>query len=179
MSSIITYKRRNIDPCNPENSQIDIEDIAHSLSLICRAGGQFDTFYSVAQHSVACCNEARARGYSKEIQLFCLLHDGSEAYLADITRPVKSQLSQYLVFEKRLQDKIYNKFVGKLPTNEQQKIIDEIDNTMLYYEFKSIMNYEIKKGDFQLNISLDTKFRGFDYAEKEYLSLFCSLFSMS
>lgn len=179
MSSIITYKRHHIDPCNPKQSEIDIEDIAHALSLLCRAGGQFDTFYSVAQHSVACCNEAMARGYSKEIQLFCLLHDASEAYLADITRPVKAQLLQYLVFEERLQSEIYNKFVGKLPTKEQQKIIDEIDNTMLYYEFKKIMNYEIKNGDFKINVAIDAKFRGFDYAEKEYLSLFCSLFCLS
>ena len=38
-------------------------------------------FYSVAQHSIACAEEAKARGYSARVQLGCLLHDASEACL--------------------------------------------------------------------------------------------------
>lgn len=178
MSKITTYTRKRMDPCHPEMKDIDIEDIAHALSMMTRAGGQFDTFYSVGQHCIACATEAEARGYSKDVQLFCLLHDASEAYLADITRPVKAQLPDYLIYEKRLQDIIYNKFLGRLPDEEEQEKIDSIDNSMLYFEFLEIMKREIREGDFEINIKLDTAFRGFDYTEKEYLSLFCSLYCL-
>jgi hypothetical protein len=40
-----TGKRLDLDP--PDPSQIDIEDIAHSLSMLCRFNGQCNKFYSV------------------------------------------------------------------------------------------------------------------------------------
>lgn len=179
MSKITTFTKRRIDPCNPEINDIVIEDIAHSLSLMCRAGGQFPFFYSVGQHSVACAKEAEARGYSKDVQLFCLLHDASEAYIADITRPVKKELPDYLVYEERLQNMIYKKFLGRLPEEEEQEKISLIDNTMLYFEFEKIMDYKIFDGDFELYAPLDTAFYGFEDTEKEFLSLFCMLYCLS
>ena len=81
MSAIHTFSGKKIDPCAPDSAALSVEDIAHALSLICRAGGHFPQFYSVCQHSVACAREAAARGYSVRLQLLCLLHDASEAYL--------------------------------------------------------------------------------------------------
>lgn len=37
----------------------------------------------------------------------CLLHDASEAYLADITRPVKKSMDEYFVWEERLQKAVF------------------------------------------------------------------------
>ena len=124
MSSFLTFSGHEIDPCNPETDQIFIEDIAHALSMICRAGGHFQQFYSVAQHCIACSKEAQARGLGKREQLFCLLHDASEAYIADITRPVKSQMPEYLVFENRLQNMIYRKYLGQIPNDTKKHIND-------------------------------------------------------
>ena len=92
MSYILTYKKKEFYPLSPKTEDIDIEDIAHALSLLCRANGHFKHFYSVGLHSLNCAYEAMARGYSENVVLGCLLHDGSEAYLADITRPVKKPL---------------------------------------------------------------------------------------
>ena len=78
MSFITTYTKKYFDPLNVDESLLDIKDIAHALSLICRGNGHVQYFYSVAQHSLACAKEAKARGYSKEVILGCLLHDGSE-----------------------------------------------------------------------------------------------------
>jgi 5'-deoxynucleotidase YfbR-like HD superfamily hydrolase len=50
--------------------------------------------------------EAKSRGYSNRIQLACLLHDASEAYLSDVTRPVKAELPQYKEIEAPLQETI-------------------------------------------------------------------------
>jgi hypothetical protein len=87
-------------PLNPDPNKIHIEDIAHSLSLMCRANGHFTRFYSIAQHAINCANEAKACGLSERVQKACLLHDASEAYLSDIMRPVKEHIATYLKIEK-------------------------------------------------------------------------------
>lgn len=99
MSCITTYTGKNFDPLDVDESLLDIKDIAHALSLMCRGNGHVQHFYSVAQHSLACAKEAKERGYSKEIILGCLFHDASEAYLSDVTRPIKKELTYYLEVE--------------------------------------------------------------------------------
>lgn len=172
MSKMITYTRKRPDPCDIAPDDIDIRDIAHALSLICRAGGQFPTFYSVGQHCIACAREAEARGYSKRLQLACLLHDASEAYIADIIRPVKSQLPDYYLFEKNIQDKIYKKFLKCLPSDEEQKLITDVDDGMLCYEFTAIMNHKVREESPEILTKPDIRFYGFEKTEKEFLKLF-------
>ena len=92
MSEILTFTGKMFDPIHPDPALIDIRDIAHALSCLARANGHFPTFYSVGQHCLNCAREAIARGYSRRVQLACLLHDASEAYLSDVTRPVKAEL---------------------------------------------------------------------------------------
>src|SRR5699024_6977623 len=87
--------------------EIRTEDIGHALSLICRANGQCSHFYSVAQHSLNCAEEAHKRNLSTRVQLGCLLHDASEAYISDIIRPVKKELGAYKRIEEKLQNEIY------------------------------------------------------------------------
>ena len=113
MSYITTVTGKHFDPMDPGNQEFDIVDIAHALSLICRGNGHIRFFYSVAQHSIACAEEAIARGYSPEVILGCLLHDASEAYLSDVTRPVKKELPQYLMAEEKLQRAIWQHFIGR------------------------------------------------------------------
>ena len=69
MSCITTYTKKNFDPLNVDESLLDIKDIAHALSLICRGNGHVQHFYSVAQHSLACAKEAKVRCYRKEVIL--------------------------------------------------------------------------------------------------------------
>lgn len=70
------------------------------------------------------------------------MHDASESYLADIVRPVKRSLTKYLEIEKKMQDTIYEKFVGEI-TEEDRKIISEIDDAMLYLEFYTLAGEEV------------------------------------
>ncbi len=143
MSEIMTYSKKMFDPVHPAVELIDIGDIAHSLSLLCRANGHFPHFYSVAQHCLNCMNEAAARGYSKRIQLGCLLHDASEAYLSDVTRPVKALLPQYLDVEKGVQDAIFDKWISPALTDEERAQIFLIDDEILYFEFSRLMDYAL------------------------------------
>ena len=140
MSAIMTYTGTMFDPLNPQLDQIDSRDIAHALSMLCRANGHFKSFYSVGQHCVNCMQEAAARGYSRKVQLACLLHDASEAYLSDITRPVKQKLPQYLEIEKPLQEAILNKYLAEPLTQEEWKQVQDIDDAMLYHEFLALMD---------------------------------------
>ncbi len=61
-----------------------------------RANGHFPVFYSVAQHSLAlCCNGAGRRAQQQGGSGVSADSDASEAYLSDITRPVKGCLPEY------------------------------------------------------------------------------------
>ena len=139
MEHIVTFTGEEFTPLDPDINQIHIEDIAHSLSLLCRANGHIDYFFSIAQHSINCANEAKARGHSARVQLACLLHDASEAYISDITRPVKLYLTQYKEIEKRLQDMIYTRFLGAALPEAEYKPVNQIDNDMLVCEFDTLM----------------------------------------
>ena len=145
MSYITTVTGIHFYPLNPNPKDIDIEDIAHALSLICRANGHFRHFYSVAQHCIACAEEAIERGYSPEVILGCLLHDASEAYLCDVTRPVKKHIPQYLQAEEKLQEVIWKRFIGRELTDAEKKLIFEIDDDILSMEFRLLMPEDLNE----------------------------------
>ena len=95
----------NFKVFNPDINQINIEDIAHALSHLCRYGGHSDIFYSVAQHSLAVSYLVKP-----ENALCGLLHDATEAYLIDLPRPIKYQIQQYRDMEEVLYTIIAKKF---------------------------------------------------------------------
>lgn len=137
--NIMTYTGLFMDPLAPEPEQVRIEDIAHALSMISRANGHFPEVHTVAQHCLECAVEAKARNLPRQTQLFCLLHDGAEAYLGDFIQPVKARMEGYREAEDHLLDMIYRKFAGRTPSEEEQKAVKEIDKTLLYFEFLHYM----------------------------------------
>ena len=175
MSAIHTFSGKKIDPCAPDSAALSVEDIAHALSLICRAGGHFPQFYSVCQHSVACAREAAERGYSVRLQLLCLLHDASEAYLADITRPVKAQLPQYGDYEARLQSLIYETFAGGAPTADEQKQLSAVDDCMLRAEFLHFMDVDLLPNGGTLLTAPAFSLQPFDEAAGAFIALYQTL----
>jgi uncharacterized protein len=115
----------------PTAEMICIEDIAHALSMQCRFGGHLPFFYSVAQHSLFCCDQV-----DDEHKLAALLHDASEAYLLDIPRPIKNRLANYKEIENGLMYEIANKFGFQWPLHEKVKEVDEL---ALQMEWDEIM----------------------------------------
>ncbi len=175
MSHITTYTGVRMYPAEPKTSDFHIEDIAHALSLMTRANGHFETFYSVAQHCIACTLEARARGYSKRVQLGCLLHDASEAYISDITRPVKTLLPKYLEVESKLQNMIWEKWLGSPLSSDEYKQVFEIDDAMLYFEFMHFTGEQVIEEQPPLLAEINYDFKDFLLVEDEYLKLFNQL----
>lgn len=172
---ISTYTGIHMSPLDPKKEDICIEDIAHALSLMVRANGHFKEFYSVAQHCLDCVCVARAEGRSDREVLACLLHDASEAYLADITRPVKASMPEYRSIEKRLQDTIYEAFhIGRLTERELQ-IIKRIDDACLYYEFLHFKGERLFDAPPQIAVKPEHRVRSFAEVEEEFLAEFQKL----
>jgi hypothetical protein len=89
----------------PRAEDIDIHDIAAALSKLCRFTGHVKTFYSVAQHSYLV-----AKIVPPEHALQALLHDASEAYIGDVSSPLKHQLPEYRAIEARIEAAIFKRF---------------------------------------------------------------------
>ena len=163
---------------NPEKELLRLEDIAHSLSLICRANGHMTHFYSVGQHSIACAKEALAREFSPRVALGCLLHDASEAYLSDVTRPIKHEMTRYLEVEKRLQEMIWEYFIpGEMLSDEEQKQIFEIDDEMLVWEFSRLMPELYRKKEARICADISAEFAEMKFIEGEFLGLYQQIVS--
>ena len=171
MSELTTYTGKLFDPTNPNIDGIDIVDIAHALSLLCRGNGHVKHFYSVGQHSISCYREAKARNYSKKVQLACLFHDGSEAYLSDITRPVKPKLPEYLIIEDKLQNIIWQKFIKEPLSEKDLKQVFAIDDDILSYEFEHLMPKQISDNYKNLLTKPDLSFVNPALVKKEFLDI--------
>lgn len=172
---ITTYTKKHFTPLTPDPWDLDIMDIAHALSLMVRANGHFPEFYSVAQHSLHCAKEAIARKADPRLVLLCLLHDASEAYIADVTRPLKKNMPNYLEAESKLQDAIYITLVGGLPDETEKAFIKTIDDTLLYHEFYHYMGERLFDEEPVLYSNPQFETLPFKQSENEFLWMYAEL----
>lgn len=172
---IMTHSKINVDPFDIQPEDVNIKDIAHSLSMMARANGHFKYFFSVAQHSINCFIEAKNRGKSKRIQLACLLHDAAEAYIADIPRPVKNRLLGYVQIEQDIIDVIFSVFGLSDISVEEYHIIDEIDNALLYYEFDELMGIKLTKDKPYISKRHDFANKDIEVVCSDFITCFNSL----
>lgn len=110
-------------PLTPRPEDIHIRDIAQGLGNICRFTGQCRTFFSVAQHSILV-----ALLCPVEDRLWGLLHDAAEAYIADVSRPVKylAEMQPYRNRERLIQSVIARRFGLSMPIPPTVKKADNI-----------------------------------------------------
>lgn len=128
-----------VNPLAFDESMVNIDSIAHALSNQCRFNGHTKQFYSVAQHSLIVSMLCQT-----EDALSGLLHDASEAYLADIPRPLKhSELFRpYLIIEKNIQRIVCAKFA--LP-EQMPDSVREADDYALGWERRDLMTPGIEE----------------------------------
>lgn len=121
----LTYTGRQFWPLDPRPEDIDIRDIAHHLSLICRFNGGTRVHYSVAQHSIIV-----ARMLPSELKFYGLMHDSPEAYIGDMVRPLKRSQPDFCKVEDLIWSIIalkYNIVAAQYPVNAARvKLADNI-----------------------------------------------------
>lgn len=148
----VTYTGRQFYPFDARVEDINIEDIAHSLSMQTRWMGHCKAFYSIASHSLACARIAEKELASPEIVAWALMHDAAEAYVGDIIRPIKgylavvtpssfsapSALTPIKFIEDKLLQCIAERFLLPWPMPPDILVID---NRMLITEAQANTNY--------------------------------------
>jgi len=136
---ITTYSGKKFWPLDPKAEDISIYDIAHALSLICRFGGHCRNFYSVAQHSILGAQHILLKEKSNALAAYeFLFHDASEAYLCDLSRPIKHDSllgSLYKKAEKKLEQAIAERFNVSYPLSQ---ICKDTDMSMLLTEARDL-----------------------------------------
>ena len=131
--NIVTYTGIRYSLLHPRVEDVRIEDIAHHLSNICRYTGATCKLYSVAQHSwhisFLCHPDYALEG---------LMHDSPEAYLTDVSGPLKHTdiMSGYRDLEKR-HHAVICAALGV--SAEQHPSIKEADLRMYFTEIRDLM----------------------------------------
>lgn len=163
---ISTYSGIRFNVIEPVVDDISIFDIAHALAHQCRYGGHCKRFYSVAEHCIHV-----AKFAPENLKLEALLHDGSEAYLLDIPRPIKKAMPEYRVIEDRLMTAISSRFAGiNWPVAPE---VTELDNRILIDEVSQNMTPPaVEWGIPGKALGVDLKYWTPDEAARRFINAF-------
>lgn len=131
LPSILTFTGRYFYFTEPDPGSVNIVDIATALSRICRFTGHTKQFYSVAQHSVYV-----SYLVEKEQAKQGLMHDAAEAYLGDVSSPLKQLLPDYKSIEHSVERCILSCFGLPFPLHPS---IKKADLRMLVTEKRDLM----------------------------------------
>ena len=141
-----TYTGLRFYPKFPTCGIFRIEDIAKSLSQVCRFGGHIRTHYSVAQHSLHVASMLPDR-----LKFQGLMHDATEAYLGDVVKPLKELLPDYRSLERVVWRMIAKRY-GMPETLD--RAVKEADLTALATERRDLYLHPYR---WQWRISEDTQ----------------------
>ncbi|MEY2689191.1 MAG: hypothetical protein RL375_3389 [Pseudomonadota bacterium] len=120
--TIATCAGRSFSFIEPQSSLVSIREIAHALAHICRFTGHTATHYSVAQHSVLV-SYAVPDKWAYE----GLMHDAAEAFVGDVSAPLKALLPDYKVVEARVERMLHQRFnYGRPEAAAEVKLADKI-----------------------------------------------------
>ncbi len=129
-SSISITGGQFFDLLAPEKSEYSIDVIATALANLCRYTGHVTRFYSVAEHSVLV-SKICPPLYALE----GLLHDASEAFVGDVSSPLKKLLPAYQQIEDNIQEDIAKRFNLVYPFPE---CIHRADKQLYWSERKAV-----------------------------------------
>lgn len=129
---------------DPHPADVNVIDIASGLSRVCRYGGQIRhdfELYSVSEHSVLMLEWMEGQGQIESVEdgLRVLLHDGSEAFLGDMTSPLKALMPEFREVEDRCQNVIDQAF-GIYNAVLTHKDIKKVDVRIRMDERETLIN---------------------------------------
>lgn len=173
-----TYTGKKVWPLDVRDEDVDIKDIARSLSMQCRYNGHVKFFYSVAAHCCIMADHAfkiGGAGYA----FAALLHDASEAYITDVVRPLKPFLQGYKEHELMVDFTIARVYGLAFPMPAWLK---ELDNRILLDE-RAVLMDKAQKNHWQLldglkPLGIAIPNWGPERAEDEFLDRFNTYQSM-
>jgi len=115
---IMLHSGRLFDLEHPETSEFTVDDIAHGLAHTCRYAGQCDGFFSVAEHSVLVSQVV------PHAKLAALFHDAAEAFIGDVSGPLKRLLPDYRTIETKIACAIFERLGIEWPVPFEVKRAD-------------------------------------------------------
>jgi 5'-deoxynucleotidase YfbR-like HD superfamily hydrolase len=130
-----TFTGRKVYVLDPKPEDIEILDIAHALSMLCRYNGHCKAFYSVAQHSVIV-----SRIVPPDLAVVGLLHDATEAYVGDMIRPLKQSIVAYREIEDRWALAIGERYGLGDQILHLERAVKDADNVALATERRDLLN---------------------------------------
>lgn len=137
---IQTKSGETFDPNTGKVTKILLEDVAHSLSNICRYAGHCRSFYSVAEHSVLVSRIVAALWPDDPEAIRAgLLHDVTEAYVTDMPTPIKILIPEYNEMEAKLERQVIKHF-GLKTSNELWRRVKIADVTALATEAQALFD---------------------------------------
>ncbi len=190
-----TYTGKQFYPLSARVEDIDLIDIAHSLSLQCRYNGHVRKFYSVAEHCILMSQYiydttvdeltpiGEAAGVPVELALWALLHDAPEAYIGDMVRPLKIHMLDFCAVDNTIMRVIANKFslsTGLLTGSDPiPSIVKGVDTRILLDERAELLGPTPAVWNVGYRTGLGVKIMGYDprEAEARYLDQFEFLMS--
>jgi hypothetical protein len=107
---IQTHSGIAFDLVNPTVDMVRIEDIAHALARINRFTGHTSRPYSVAEHSLLVSDWLAATFPNSNLAFQGLMHDAAEAYVGDVSSPVKRCVPEFAALEARVWKVVTEKF---------------------------------------------------------------------
>lgn len=117
---IRTASGRRFSLSNLRAEDVSIRDIAHHLANLCRWTGATRRFHSVAQHSLAVSFRV-----PPELALEGLLHDAAEAYVGDLSRPLRRLLPDFAAIERDVRRAVAHAFGLPIETTEEVAAADD------------------------------------------------------
>lgn len=170
---ITVHSGRNFYCLDPKPEDITIEDMAHSLSNLCRFTGHGSRFYSVAEHSILCARVARKLGMDEFAQIYALLHDVAEAIVNDLARPIKQNIPEYKAIEDNIMSVLWKVLGLPEPSADYYHLVKLLDNTLLVNEMIQLMNSHDFEGIeyIPFSVNLSTGY-GAGEAKQDFLSIY-------
>ena len=125
---------------SPSPNDICLRDIEWGLSHNNRYSGQSRYPYNVAEHSVHESDELLRRYPGDHLlALHGLLHDAPEAFLGEMTKPLKQTLAYYSYLERLAEIAIYSHFGLPRVTPQQKAAIKLVDSSLLATERRDLI----------------------------------------
>lgn len=145
---IETYSGLRFDLLEPTPAAVSLDDIAHALAHVNRFTGHTSRPYSVAEHSLwvewlVGDGHVGVTEPSPLLRLHALLHDAAEAYVGDLSRPMKEVLRlgrcNFKTIEWKVQRAIYEKLGLPPPNGHEEEVVERADMVALATERRALM----------------------------------------